>query len=97
MTALVCQLNKAQVKPETHEKPVAMDTRPKLANSSSAAADMEIPLPTTDKRAAETVDDSAMEDGHKENKRARTFGGLEVCVLDDNHDEWLDELGWSDA
>ena len=32
-----------------------------------------------------------MEDGQKESKRARTVGGMEVCVLDDKGDEWLDQ------
>ena len=34
-----------------------------------------------------------MEDGNKESKRARTIGGVEVCVLDANRGEWLDEPG----
>ena len=53
---------------------------------------MEIQLPATDKRAVGTVDDIEMEDGLGESTRARTIGGVEVCVLDDNYDERLAEL-----
>ena len=67
----------AQEKPETHVTPFAMDT--------------EMQLPATGKRAAGTVVDGDMEDGNKENKRARTMGGMEVCVLDGKHDEWPDD------
>ena len=81
MSSLLCQPNKVQEKPEERVTPVA------------PAADMEIQLPTTDKRAVGTVEDSGMEDSHKESKRTRTTGGMEVCVLDDKCDEWLDELG----
>ena len=50
-------------------------------------------LRATDKRAAGTVDDRDMGHGHMENKNDRTSGGMEVCVLDDEHHEWLDEPG----
>ena len=61
--------------------------------SSSAAADMEKQLPATDKRVVGTVEDSEMEYVHSESKRAKTIGGMEVCVLDDYCDEWFDEPG----
>ena len=76
-----------QEKPEERVTPVVMDTGPEPASSSPAAADMEIQLPATDKRAVGTVEGSGMEDGPEESKRAKTIGGMEVCVLDDNHDE----------
>ena len=52
--------------PEERATPVAVDTGPQPANSWSAAADMEIQLPATDKRAVGKVEDSEMEDGHNE-------------------------------
>ena len=78
MTALLCLPFKAQEKSETHDTPVAMDTRAAPASLSTVAADMEKQLPATDKRAAGTIDDSAVEDGHKETKRVRTMRGMEV-------------------
>ena len=53
-----------------------MDTGPELASSSSAAADKEIQLTATDERAVGKVEDSEMDDGHNEAKRARTIGGM---------------------
>ena len=76
-----------QEKPEERVTPVDMDAGPEPASSSPAPADMEIQLPAKDKRAIWTVDGSGREDGRKESKRARTIGGMEVCVLDDNYDE----------
>ena len=78
MTALLCLPFKAQEKSQTHDTPVAMDTRAELASLSTVAADMEIQLPVTEKRAAGTTDDSAVEDGHKDTKQARTMRGMEV-------------------
>ena len=75
MTLFLCQPNKAQEKPVTHNTPVAMDTRPEPASSSSTAADMVAQLRATDKRAAGTVDDRDMGHGHMENKNDRTSGG----------------------
>ena len=87
ITSPLCQPRILQEKPEERVTPVAVDTGPEPASSSPAAADMETQLPATDKRAVGTVDGSGMEDGRKESKRARTIGGVEVCVLDDNYDE----------
>ena len=81
MTSLLCQPNEVQEKPEERVTLAAMDTGPKPGSSSSAAADMKIQLPATDKRAVGTVDDSAME--KTAIKRASvpgTLGGMEVCV-----------------
>ena len=50
-------------------------------------------LLATDKRVVDEVEDSEMEDVHKESQRAKTIGGMEVCVLDDGYDEWHDERG----
>ena len=47
----------------------------KPASSSSAAADVEIQLLATKMRAVGTVNDSELEDGSKESKRAKTVDG----------------------
>ena len=62
-----------QEKPEQRVTPVSTYTAPELASSSAAAADIEMQLQATDKRAVGTLDDSETEDGHKESKRARTI------------------------
>ena len=69
------------MKPGADDKPVARNPRPEPASSSSAAENVEFQLSGTGKRAAETVSNS-------EQRKL-----LQVCVLDDNHDEWLDEPG----
>ena len=88
MASLFCQRSQVREEPEERVTPVAMDTGPEHASSSSTAADMEMQLPRTDKRAVGKVEDSEMDDVRNESKRAKTVGGMEVCVLDDNCDEW---------
>ena len=50
-------------------------------------------LKNSSQRAVGRVEDSETKDRHNESKRARTTGGMEVCVPDDNCDEWLEEPG----
>ena len=90
MTSLLCQLNKVQEEPAERVTPVATDTR---ANTCEFDVGCGRHGNATDKRVVGTVDDSEMEDGHKESKRDRTIVGMEVCVLDDNCEAWLDAPG----
>ena len=47
MAPLLCQPSEVEEKQENNITPVAMDTGPEPASSSSAAGDMEIQLPAT--------------------------------------------------
>ena len=63
MASRLWQPSQVQEKPEERVTSVATDTGPEPARASSAAADKEIQLPATDKRAVGTVEDSEMEAG----------------------------------
>ena len=86
LASLLCQPNQVPEKPQERATS-CFGTGPEPASSSSAVAVTETQLPTTDMRAVRTVDDSEIENGNTDSKRARTIGGMEVCVLDDQCDE----------
>ena len=68
-----------------------VEKRGQNASSSSAAPDIEIQLPRTEKRTHEVEDGSTTEVDHNGWKLAKTVEGLEVCALGDDHEEWLDK------